>query len=211
MQEHLYSFHFYIRQQESLSNDAMYQPVPQQSQMSCFCRFLRMGFLTFLPLFRPFVIFQGAGPGTLQKGYKEVKKSGIPFSKNGKNNSFGIVGVPVGTWPHLRGILVAGYRNGMNKGVPASVRNLQDMLSEISVFIDDEASLQRDLDSLTNELSTRYEELTLIYGVGDKLKVAEDSYSTIRYIINEALYKLHGNASILYVPDLGIIEILLSG
>ena len=155
--------------------------------------------------------FPDLTPEILQKAYKEVKKSGIPFSKNGKNNSFGIVGVPVGTWPHLRGILVAGYGNGMNKGVPASVRNLQDMLTEISVFIDDETSLQQDLDSLTNELSTRYEELTLIYGVGDKLKVAEDSYSTIRYIINEALCKLHGNASILYVPDLGIIEILLSG
>src|SRR3989304_5081070 len=81
--------------------------------------------------------FPDLTPEILQKAYKEVKKSGIPFSKNGKNNSFGIVGVPVGTWPHLRGILVAGYRNGMNKGVPASVRNLQDMLTEISVFKDD--------------------------------------------------------------------------
>src|SRR3989304_4270539 len=154
--------------------------------------------------------FPDLTPEILQKAYKEVKKSGIPFSKNGKNNSFGIVGVPVGTWPHLRGILVAGYRNGMNKGVPASVRNLQDMLTEISVFIDDEASLQRDLDSLTNELSTRYEELTLIYGVGDKLKVGENSCSAIRYIINAALQMLHGNAGILYVPDFGINEILLS-
>ncbi len=151
--------------------------------------------------------FPGLTPEILQNAYKEVKKSGIPFLKNGKNNSLGIVGIPVGKWPFLRGILVAGYRNGIEGGILVSdVTNLQDMLAEIAVFIDDEASLQQDLYSLTNELSTRYEELTLIYGVGDKLKVAEDSYSTIRYIINEALYMLHGNASILYVPDLGIIE-----
>ena len=154
---------------------------------------------------------QGLTTEILQEAYKEVKKSGGPFSKNGKKNSFGIVAVPVGTWHHLRGILVAGYRNNKDAGIPVSdITDLQDMLTETAVFIDDEASLQHDLDSLTNELSTRHEELTLIYGVGDKLKVGENSCSTIRYIINEALQMLHGNAGILYVPDFGINEILLS-
>ena len=155
--------------------------------------------------------FKGLTPEVLQEAYKKVKKSGDVFSKNGNNNSFGVVAVPVGTWHHLRGILVAGYRNNKDAGIPVSdITDLQDMLTEIAVFIDDEASLQHDLDSLTNELSTRYEELTLIYGVGDKLKVGENSCSAIRYIINAALLMLHSNAGILYIPELGINEILLS-
>src|SRR3972149_8820400 len=155
--------------------------------------------------------FKGLTPEVLQEAYKKVKKSGDTFSKNGNNNSFGTVAVPVGTWHHLRGILVAGYRNDRDAGIHVSdSTDLQDLLTEIAVFIDDEASLQHDLDSLTNELSTRYEELTLIYGVGDKLKVGENSCSAIRYIINAALLMLHSNAGILYIPELGINEILLS-
>ena len=69
--------------------------------------------------------------------------------------------------------------------------------------------LQREINSLAVELSNRYEELNLIYRVGDKLTAAEDLPGTIKDIIQDASNILWGDTIILSVPDKGIFEYVL--
>ena len=70
----------------------------------------------------------------------------------------------------------------------------------------EDISPQLEIDSLTSELSSRYEELNLLYRVGDKLKIEENLQTTTRDIIKDASNILHANAIILSVPDKGIFE-----
>lgn len=70
----------------------------------------------------------------------------------------------------------------------------------------EDKALELELDSLASELSIRYEELNLLYRVGDKLKIAEDLHSTLKDIIKEFSNIFHGNTIILSVPDKEIFE-----
>lgn len=72
----------------------------------------------------------------------------------------------------------------------------------------EDISLQLEVNSLAQELSTRYEELNLLYRVGDKLKIVEDLQGTIREIIKDVSNILHGNAFLLSIPDKGMFEYL---
>ncbi len=82
----------------------------------------------------------------------------------------------------------------------------QDILSDVSRFMEENVSLRKEIDSLASELSNRYEELNLIYSIGNRLKVSDDLLSTARYVIKEASGILHGHTMVLSVPDKGIFE-----
>ena len=75
--------------------------------------------------------------------------------------------------------------------------------------IEEDDTLQQEVNSLASELSNRYEELNLIYHVCDNLTVAKDLSGTIRDLIQEASNVLLGDTIILSVPDKGIFEYVL--
>lgn len=72
-------------------------------------------------------------------------------------------------------------------------------------------TLQQEITSLTSELAGRYEELNLLYRVGDKLKISKDIRESLKDIIKEASYVLHGNSIILYIPGNEIFEYYSNG
>lgn len=70
----------------------------------------------------------------------------------------------------------------------------------------EDKALELEINSLASELSIRYEELNLLYRVGDKLKIAEDLHATVKDIIKEFSNIFHGDTIILSVPDKEIFE-----
>lgn len=72
--------------------------------------------------------------------------------------------------------------------------------------MEENITLQLEIESLASELSVRYEELNLLYSIGDKLKVGEDLPETIKHIIKEASNIFLEDAIILSIPDKEIFE-----
>lgn len=82
----------------------------------------------------------------------------------------------------------------------------QEPLDKTIKLIEENATLQQEINNLAAELSNRYEELNLIYTVCDNLKISNDLISAIKEIIKEASNILPGHTAVLSLPPIGIFE-----
>jgi response regulator RpfG family c-di-GMP phosphodiesterase len=63
-----------------------------------------------------------------------------------------------------------------------------------------------DLDLMSQELSTRYEELNLIYGVSEQLARGGELREVLRYILEESMSTTSGQWALLHLQKRGILE-----
>lgn len=145
---------------------------------------------------------------TLRQVFEDIQISG-PAGVDKRVNSFRLIGIPIGL-PSTMGMIVAGYKISVKEKCNGTSPKIQDILKELSKLIEEDCNVYTELNSLTIELATRFEELNLIYGIGDKLKDIEDSTYTIKYILKEVLNVLPGQTVILSAPDYEIFDYVSS-
>ncbi len=66
---------------------------------------------------------------------------------------------------------------------------------------------QFELDTMTQELSRRYEELNLVYDLGKKLSQSESTPQAVRYFVEESIATLDNDLAVVSIPEKGILEI----
>ena len=115
--------------------------------------------------------------------FQVVKMSGNAELRKCHDNT-DIIGIPVicGSDQHMEGMLIA-----CSKVATGSIKHeVKEFLEELALRISSDIQNQIEICECTIELSERYEELNLIYDIGEKLGEACNLQESITHIIEEA-------------------------
>ena len=117
-----------------------------------------------------------------------------------------ILGLPLQCNKEVVGILCACGRAGDGSMVYRAGAFLKEIANRISY----EIQMQFETDSLTKELSNRYEELNLIYDVGKELGKIDTSEEAVKFIVEHSQIALESDAALVSIPGRDILEIVCS-
>jgi putative nucleotidyltransferase with HDIG domain len=117
-----------------------------------------------------------------------------------------IIGIPLQCNKELVGILCACWKAGEGTMVHRAGAFLEEIANRISY----EIQMQFETESLTKDLSNRYEELNLIYDVGKELGEIETSEEAIKFIVEHSQIALEPDATLVSIPGSHIREIICS-
>lgn len=123
-------------------------------------------------------------------------KSAVVFC----NNNIEVIGIPIMCSMNLIGILFACCNSKKGK-----VRNeLTDFFEELADRISSEIAAHTELDHFAYDLSSKYEELNLIYDLGQKLGGISRPEEAVRFIAEQSRETLNADLVIVSIPDKNI-------
>ena len=131
----------------------------------------------------------------LQKLFDQVRAKGAPVHSACRQGYF-LLGVNIGTPPALFGVITACQASASLKGLsPRAEGNekegpegdLSSFLINFTDLIANECYQNVELDNISEELDTRYEELHLIYEIGKEIRVTNNLESTIQFIATKSM------------------------
>jgi putative nucleotidyltransferase with HDIG domain len=118
-------------------------------------------------------------------------------------DGFKIVGVPLLCGTSIIGILSAYFpSDSWSENAPAV-----GLLEEVASLIAEQVYNQFEIDNMAQELSSRYEELNLIYDLGKKLGEVAEFDKTIQFIVEQAAETLNADIVLASIPKKEILEI----
>jgi HD-GYP domain-containing protein (c-di-GMP phosphodiesterase class II) len=115
-----------------------------------------------------------------------------------------IIGIPLQCNKELVGILCACWRAGEGSMVNRAGAFLEEIANRISY----EIQMQFETESMTKELSDRYEELNLVYDVGKELGKIDTSEEAVKFIVEHSQIALESDAALVSIPGRDILEIV---
>jgi HD-GYP domain-containing protein (c-di-GMP phosphodiesterase class II) len=135
---------------------------------------------------------------------RQLETSGRMLQK--KCDGIEIIGIPLKCNKELIGILCACRR--ADEG--SMVKRAGPFLEEIAHRISCEIQSQFEAESLADELSHRYEELSLVYDVGKELGKLDSSEESIKFIIENLQKALEPDMAVISIPGRDVLEIQCS-
>jgi len=135
--------------------------------------------------------------------FRQIETSGQTTLQTNCDN-IEIIGIPLKCNQELVGILCACWKAGEG----SSVQRLGAFLEEIANRMSSEIQAQFEIESLTKDLSNRYEELNLIYDVGKALGNIDTSEESIKFIIKQSQIALEPDAVMVSIPSRHHLEIV---
>jgi putative nucleotidyltransferase with HDIG domain len=117
-----------------------------------------------------------------------------------------IIGIPLASDLRTLGFLFAFNPSGGFQ----QKEEVVGLLEEIATLTTDQLYAQDEIESLTQELTLRYEELNLIYDIGRKLGEIDSSDKMIRFIVEKTMATLDAEMVVASIPSKRIIEVRYS-
>jgi putative nucleotidyltransferase with HDIG domain len=137
--------------------------------------------------------------------FRQIESSGKTTLQTQCDN-IEIMGIPLQCNKELVGILCACWKAGEG----TMVHRAGALLEEIAGRISYEIQMQFEAESLTKELSEKYEELNLIYDIAKKLGEVTTSQEAIDFIIEQSQIALETDATLVSIPDRDILQLICS-
>ena len=144
--------------------------------------------------------------------FDRIKEEGGPI-RDDCSHGFSLYGLNIGTPPAVFGVInacqvataVAPGRRSIPAGNEDDTTKPEDrlfrFLSNIADLVANECYQNVELDNLSTELETRYEELNLIYEIGKEIKITDNLESTIEFFATKSLEVLVA-ACMTFVSDI---------
>lgn len=115
-------------------------------------------------------------------------------------------GGPDGSAPTFFGF---GYRPPAGADAEQDERVLS-FLRDLRRMVDESAGLQGEMLEMTDELSTRYEEINLLYSISGKLSRADDLHTTVVNVLSEWRKVLDAECALMWLRDRALLEFSFS-